>query len=86
MARNSVADLQRDISAKSNTKNTYASSLNKDGTLTIQKNGANVHKIFYVGAPGAVTDANPQGDRMVVISPDGHVGIADVSVYLNSLS
>lgn len=86
-ARNNGADFQRDVAARSTSKNSYVAAPNSDGTVKVTKNGVTLHpRIFYAGNGGAITDANPTGDRVIIIDPNGVIGIADASVYLNSLT
>ena len=86
MARNNALDFQRDVAARSG-KNTYAATPSSDGTHKVTKNGVVLHpRIFYAGSGGAVTDANPSGDKVIVFSPDGMIGVADAAVFLQSLT
>ena len=86
MARNNVADFLRDVAARSGKTSTYAATPQPDGTHAVTKNGVTLHRVFYIGTGGAITDANPTGDRIVVIDPNGIIGIGDASAYLNSLT
>ena len=86
MARNNVADFRRDVAARSGKTNTYAATPQPDGTRAVTKNGVTLHRVFYAGSGGVLTDANPSGDKVVVFAPDGMIGIADASAYLNSLT
>jgi hypothetical protein len=86
MARNNATDFQRDVAARSG-KNTYVATPSGDGTHKITRNGVTLHpRIFYAGSGGAITDANPQGDKVIVIDPNGTIGIADAAVFLQSLT
>ncbi|HTB93141.1 MAG TPA: hypothetical protein VK728_09945 [Candidatus Sulfotelmatobacter sp.] len=86
-ARNNGADFQRDVAARSTSKNYYVAAPNSDGTVKVTKNGVTLHpRVFYAGTGGALTDANPTGDRVIIIDPNGIIGFADATVYLNTLA
>jgi hypothetical protein len=55
--------------------------------VKVTKNGVTLHpRVFYAGTGGAITDANPTGDRVIIIDPNGIIGVADATVYLNTLT
>lgn len=86
-ARNNVADFQRDVAARTTSRNVYVAVPNSDGTVRVTKNGVTLQpRIFYAGNGGAITDANPTGDRVIIIDPNGIVSLADATVYLNTLN
>ena len=87
--RNSNSDFVRDVGAQSSPARTWTAVQNADSSFSIQLNGVQQYKVLYnVSARGgAVTDANPQGDNVTILFPEG-VGVegtADAQAFIQNL-
>ena len=86
--RNNVNDFIRDLlQVISVLPDKYTVITNSDGSISAQRVGAlYTRKIFYFSSGGAVTDANPQGDYVRIISQDGSTSACDAQIYLNNFA
>ena len=90
--RNGVNDFIRDVAAQTGVVpgHVWTATLNADNTTySINLNGVAVYKkvIYGSSAPsGVLTDANPAGDRITILSnDDGLSAYADVQTFINNL-